>query len=74
MSSELQNQCFFSDLCLHLNELNSNLQGGYKTIIIRYTLIKAFEAKLQIFRRDANSKTFDYFKITKKYFSKTLSK
>ena len=59
---------FFTDLCLHVNELNTGLQGRNKTIIIMFDLIKAFEAKLQVFYRDIDSKTFKYFKNTKKYF------
>ena len=39
---------FFTDLCLHVNELNSGLQDRSKTIIIMFDLIKAYEAKLQI--------------------------
>ena len=64
---------FFTDLCLHVNELNSSLQGRNKTIITMYDLIKAFEAKLQVFYRDVVSKTFKYFKNTKKYFSELES-
>ena len=33
-----------------------------------FELIKAFEAKLQVFYRDVDSKTFKYFKNTKEYF------
>ena len=55
-------------MCLHVNELNTGLQGRNKTIIIMFDLIKAFEAKLQVFYRDVDSKTFKYFKNTKKYF------
>ena len=33
-----------------------------------FDLIKAFEAKLRVFYRDVDSKTFKYFKNTKKYF------
>ena len=40
---------FFTDLCLHVNELNTGLQGRNKTIIIMFDLIKAFKAKLQNF-------------------------
>ena len=58
---------FFTDLCLHVNELNTGLQGRNKTIIIMFDLIKAFEAKLRVFYRDVDSKTFKYFKSTKKY-------
>ena len=36
----------FTDLCLHVNELNSGLLGCNKTIIIMFDLIIAFEAKL----------------------------
>ena len=35
----------FTDLCLHLNELNIKLQGVNKTIIM-FDLIKAFQVKL----------------------------
>ena len=59
---------FFTDLCLHENELNSGLQDHNKTIIVMFDLIKAFKAKLQVFYRDVDSKAFKYFKNTKKYF------
>ena len=59
---------FFTDLCLHVNELNTGLQDRNKTIIIMFDFIKAFEAKLQVFYRDVDPKTFKYFKNTKKYF------
>ena len=58
----------FSDLCPHLDELNPDFQGRNKAIITMYDLIKAFEAKLQVFYRNANLKTFNYFKNTQKYF------
>jgi len=63
----------FTDLCLHVNKLNSGMQGGNKTIITKFDLIKAFTAKLQIFYRDVASKTFKYFKNTKEYFSQLES-
>ena len=64
---------FFTDLCLHVNELNSGLQGRNKTIITMFDLIKAFAAKLQVFYRDVASKSFKYFKNTKEYFSQLES-
>lgn len=60
---------FFTDLCVHLNELNIKLQGVNKTIIVMFDLIKAFQAKLQIFDRDVVSNTFKYFPNTKKLFA-----
>ena len=39
----------FTYLCLHVNELNSGLQGHNKTSITVFDLIKAFAAKLQVF-------------------------
>ena len=60
---------FFTDLCLHVNELNSSLQGRNKTIITMIDVIKAFAAKLQVFYREVASKTFKYFKNTSEYFS-----
>ena len=59
---------FFTDLCLHVNELHSGLQGRNKTIITMFDLIKTFAAKLQVFNRDVASRTFKYFKNTKEYF------
>lgn len=41
--------CQSNDLCLHLNEVNVKLLGGNKTVIIMFDLIKAYEAKLEIF-------------------------
>ena len=64
---------FFTDLCLHVNELNSGLQGRNKTFITMFDLIKAFAAKLQVFYRDVASKSFKYFKNTKEYFSQLES-
>ena len=62
---------FFTDLCLHVNELNSGLQVRNKAIITMCDLVKAFAAKLQVFYRDVASKTFKYFENTKKYFFTT---
>ena len=64
---------FFTDLCLHVNKFNSGLQGRNKTIITMFDLIKAFAAKLEVFYRDVDSKTFKYFKNTKEYFSQLES-
>ena len=60
---------FFTDLCLHVNELNTGLQGRNKTIIVMFDLIKAFEAKLRVFYRDVDSKTFKYFKNKEIFFT-----
>ena len=57
---------FFTNLCLHVKELNTGLHN--KIIIIMFDLTKAFEVKLRVFYRDVDSKTSKYFKNTKKYF------
>ena len=49
------------------------LARSLQTIITVFDLIKAFEAKLQAFYREVASKTFKYFKNTKKYFSQLES-
>lgn len=59
---------FFTDLCLHLNDLNVKLQGINKTIIVMFDLIEAFSVKLQVFNRDVISNAFRYFPNTKKVF------
>ncbi|GFY07712.1 general transcription factor II-I repeat domain-containing protein 2B [Trichonephila clavipes] len=43
---------FFTDLCQHFNELNKKLRGPNKTVIVMMDLIRAFEAKLYVFRND----------------------
>ncbi|GFX17138.1 general transcription factor II-I repeat domain-containing protein 2B [Trichonephila clavipes] len=39
---------FFTDICQHFNELNIQLQGPNKTVIVMMNLIRAFEAKLYV--------------------------
>jgi len=60
---------FFTDLSLHLNEVNVKLQGSGKTVDIMFDIIKAFEGKLKIFKRDVEKNEFKYFKYTKLHFS-----
>lgn len=57
---------FFTDLCQHFNELNVKLQGPNKTIIVMIDLIRAFEAKLQVYSKDIATKTYKYFPNLKK--------
>ncbi|GFT56772.1 general transcription factor II-I repeat domain-containing protein 2A [Trichonephila clavipes] len=47
---------FFTDICQHFNELNVKLQDTNKTIVIMMDLIRAFDAKLRIFRNDVFTK------------------
>ena len=47
--------------------LNVKLQGTNKTIIIMIDLIRAFEAKLQVFRNDIITRDCEYFPNLKKY-------
>jgi hypothetical protein len=58
---------FFTDICQHFNQLNMKLQGINKTIIVMIDLIRAFEAKLQVFRNDIITKNYKYFPNLKKY-------
>lgn len=58
---------FFTDICQHLNTLNVKLQGTNKTIIAMIDLVRAFEAKLQVFRNDIITRNYKYFPNLKKY-------
>lgn len=60
---------FFTDLSLHLNEVNTKLQGFGKTVDIMFDIIKAFEMKLRIFKRDVENKDFKYFPHLKKHYA-----
>ncbi|CAG9815991.1 unnamed protein product [Phaedon cochleariae] len=57
---------FFTDICQHFNELNVKLQGTNKTIIVMTDLIRAFDAKLHVFRNDIITKNYKYFPNLKK--------
>ncbi|GFU80731.1 general transcription factor II-I repeat domain-containing protein 2A [Trichonephila clavipes] len=57
---------FFTDICQHFNELNIKLQGPNKTVIVMIDLIRAFEAKLYVFRNDIITKNYKYFPNLKK--------
>ncbi|GFT04063.1 SCAN domain-containing protein 3 [Trichonephila clavipes] len=57
---------FFTDICQHFNELNIKLQGPNKTVIVMMDLIRAFDAKLYVFRNDIITKNYKYFPNMKK--------
>lgn len=57
---------FFTDICQHLNTLNVKLQGTNKTIIVMIDIIHAFEAKVQVFRKDFITRNYKYFPNLKK--------
>ncbi|GFX44031.1 general transcription factor II-I repeat domain-containing protein 2A [Trichonephila clavipes] len=57
---------FFTDICQHFNKLNIKLQGPNKTVIVMMDLIRAFEAKLYVFRNDIITKNYKYFPNLKK--------
>ncbi|GFX90394.1 general transcription factor II-I repeat domain-containing protein 2A [Trichonephila clavipes] len=57
---------FFTDVYQHFNELNIKLQGSNKTVIVMMDLIRAFEAKLYVFRNDIITKNYKYFPNLKK--------
>jgi hypothetical protein len=58
---------FFTDFSLHLNDLNTKLQGFDKTIDVMFDNLKVFEIKLKIFKRDVDSGTFKYFPNLQKH-------
>ena len=58
---------FFADFCEHLNELNIKLQGSGKTLDVMFGYIKAFEMKLEVFKRDVDNERFRYFPNLKRY-------
>ncbi|GFU42567.1 general transcription factor II-I repeat domain-containing protein 2A [Trichonephila clavipes] len=57
---------FFTDICQHFNELNIKLQGPNKTVIVMMDLLRAFEAKLYVFRNDIITKNYKFFPNLKK--------
>ena len=57
----LRNLMFFTDLSIHLNELNVKLQGYGKSVDVVFGLIFAFESKLKIFQCDLETKSYKYF-------------
>jgi hypothetical protein len=52
---------------LHLNDLNTKLQGFGKTIDVMFDNIKAFEIKLKMIKRDVDNDTFKYFPNLQKH-------
>ena len=60
---------FFTDFTLHLNELNTKLQGFGKTVDEAFDIITAFEKKLKIFKRDLEKQEFQYFPRIKKFYT-----
>ncbi|GBN50946.1 General transcription factor II-I repeat domain-containing protein 2A [Araneus ventricosus] len=52
---------FFTDTCQRFSELNVKLQGTNKTIIVMIHLIRAFDAKLHVFRNDIITRNYKYF-------------
>jgi hypothetical protein len=69
----VSNLMFFTDLSVHMNELNLKLQGFGKSIDVMFGYIKSFESKLKIFKRDIETKTYKYFPRIKKYFEKATT-
>jgi hypothetical protein len=58
---------FFTDFSLHLNYMNTKLQGFAKTIDVVFDNIKAFEIKLTVLKRDVDNGTFKYFPNLQKH-------
>nr|KAF6378703.1 hypothetical protein mMyoMyo1_009629 [Myotis myotis] len=69
----VSNLMFFTDLSVHMNELNLKLQGFGKSIDVMFVYIKSFESKLKILKRDIETKTYKYFLRIKKYFKKATT-
>ena len=60
---------FFTDFSLHLNELNTKMQGCGKTVDEAFEIVKAFEKKLKIYKRDLEKEEFHYFKKLEKFYA-----
>jgi len=58
---------FFADFCEHLNELNVILQGSGKALDVTFGYIKAFEKKLEVFKKDIGDEIFKYFSNLKRH-------
>ena len=58
---------FFADFCEHLNELNVKLQGSGKALDVMFGYIKAFEKKLEVFKKDIGDERFRYFSNLKRH-------
>ncbi|XP_062887396.1 general transcription factor II-I repeat domain-containing protein 2A-like isoform X1 [Mobula hypostoma] len=58
---------FFADFSSHLSDLSTKLQGCGKTLDVMFDNIKAFEIKLEVFKRDVENGTFKYFPNLKKH-------
>lgn len=59
---------FFTDFSSHLNELNTKLQGFGKSIDQAFDILKAFEKKLKIYKRDIEKEELKYFQKLKKFY------
>ena len=65
---------FFTDFTLHLNELNTKLQGFGKTVDEAFDIITAFEKKLKIFSNVIwKNESFNIFKELKSFILKLKS-
>jgi uncharacterized protein Usg len=58
---------FLTDISLYLNDFNTKLQGFGITIDVMFYNIKAFEMKLEIFKRNVDNDTFKYFPNLQKH-------
>ena len=65
----VSNLMFFADFCEHLKGLNVKLQGGDKTLDVTFGYIKAFEKKLEVFKKDIGDEKFKYFSNLKSQFN-----
>ena len=57
---------FFADFCEHLNELNVKLQDSGKTLDVTFGYIKAFEKKLEVFKKDIGDERCKYRVVARK--------
>ena len=53
---------FFADSCKHLNELKFKLQASGKALGVTFGYIKAFEKKLEVFKKDIGDDRFSNLK------------
>ena len=64
---EMESVAFLVDIFKHLNNLNKQLQGRNKIIADLRTQVKAFDAKLLLFRQDLSNGSLLQFPTLKQY-------
>lgn len=64
-NSWMQDLAFLTDMMLHLNQLNTRLQGSNQLVHTLSEAVKAFEVKLHIFMTNLHQHKLDHFPTCK---------